>query len=79
MQSQGKLYIIGIGPGSVDHLTFKAKEAIKSSEYIIGNDTYLNLIAEIIDEKKLLKVQWATRWKEAKRHLNFQKKMWFAW
>ena len=40
----GKLYIVGTGPGSVDMLTERAKEAIRESEYIIGNRMYMDLL-----------------------------------
>ncbi len=53
--SQGKLYIVGIGPGSIEHLTKKAEKALHSSEYIIGNGTYLDQIDEVIKNKKIIR------------------------
>ncbi len=53
--SQGKLYIVGIGPGGTEHLTKKAEEAIQSSEYVIGNGTYLDQIAAVIKEAKVIR------------------------
>ena len=44
---RGKLYIVGIGPGATEHLTRKAENALLESEYIIGNGTYLDQIAEL--------------------------------
>ncbi len=54
-QSQGKLYIVGIGPGAVGHLTGKAQEALLESEYVIGNGTYLDQIADIIKDSKIIR------------------------
>ncbi len=54
-QSQGKLYIVGIGPGAIQHITERAKEALLESEYIIGNSTYLDQIAEIVSGKKIIR------------------------
>ncbi len=54
-QQKGKLYIVGIGPGAVEHLTGKAKNALIGSEYIIGNGTYLDQIAEITKNSKIIR------------------------
>lgn len=54
-RSQGKLYIVGIGPGGTEHLTKKAENALLSSEYVIGNGTYLDQIAPIIKNIKLIR------------------------
>ena len=44
MNAKGKLFVVGIGPGNHEHMTFRAKEAIIESEVIIGYDTYVSLI-----------------------------------
>ncbi len=54
-RSQGKLYIVGIGPGSVEHLTKKAQEVLLGSEYIVGNGTYLDQVSEVIKNKKIIR------------------------
>jgi precorrin-3B C17-methyltransferase len=54
-QSQGKLYIVGIGPGAVEHLTKKAEKALLSSEYVIGNGTYLDQMAVILKNAKIIR------------------------
>lgn len=54
-RSQGKLYIVGIGPGGTEHLTKKAEKALQSSEYVIGNGTYLDQISVVIREAKLIR------------------------
>ena len=54
-RSHGKLYIVGIGPGGIEHLTKKAESALLESEYIIGNGTYLDQIAVIIKDKKIIR------------------------
>jgi precorrin-3B C17-methyltransferase len=47
----GKLYIVGVGPGHHDHMTFRAKEVIEESDTIVGYETYVNLIQDLIDGK----------------------------
>ncbi len=47
----GKLFIVGVGPGHHDHMTFRAKEAIAQSDTIVGYETYVNLVRDLIDGK----------------------------
>ena len=50
-QSQGKpgkLYVVGIGPGSQELLTLKAVEVIKSSDYVIGHTSYVSRIRHLV-------------------------------
>lgn len=47
----GKLYIVGVGPGHHDHMTFRAKEAIAESDTIVGYTTYVNLVEDLIAGK----------------------------
>ena len=51
----GKLYIIGIGPGSVEHMTVRAINAIRESEFVLGNDTYIDQIAELLEGKEVVR------------------------
>ena len=54
-RSQGKLYIVGIGPGGAEHITKKAEKAILSSVYVVGNGTYLDQIADLIKGAKVIR------------------------
>ena len=49
----GKLYIVGVGPGHHDHMTFRAREAIRESDTIVGYETYVNLVADLIGGKEV--------------------------
>lgn len=49
----GKLYIVGIGPGSHDHMTFRARRAIEESDTIVGYETYVNLVGGLIGGKEV--------------------------
>jgi precorrin-3B C17-methyltransferase len=46
---------VGIGPGGIEHLTKKAMDVLRGSEYIIGNGTYLDQIQEITRDKKIIR------------------------
>jgi len=49
----GKLYIVGVGPGHHDHMTFRAKEVITESDTIVGYETYVNLVEDLIEGKEV--------------------------
>ncbi|HEY9246285.1 MAG TPA: precorrin-3B C(17)-methyltransferase [Candidatus Methanoperedens sp.] len=55
LRSQGKLYIVGIGPGAIEHITRKAEKALLESEYIIGNSTYIDQVAALIKNSKVIR------------------------
>jgi cobalt-precorrin 5A hydrolase/precorrin-3B C17-methyltransferase len=50
----GVLYIVGTGPGSLDHITPAARDAIRRSDVIVGYGTYLDLIRELIRDKEVV-------------------------
>ena len=50
----GKIYIVGTGPGDIEHITPYAQNAIKKSEVIVGYGTYLDLIKELIKDKEVI-------------------------
>ena len=49
----GKLYIVGVGPGHHDHMTFRAKQVIEESDTIVGYTTYVNLVEDLIQGKEI--------------------------
>ena len=51
----GKLYVVGVGPGHHDHMTFRAKQVIEESDTIVGYSTYVNLVEDLIDGKDVYK------------------------
>ena len=46
-----KLYIVGIGPGSLEYLTFKARRIVESSDILIGSKRALELFDDVNNEK----------------------------
>jgi precorrin-3B C17-methyltransferase len=53
-KEKGKLFIIGTGPGDLDQLTTRARNAIGEADYIIGNATYLTPLAPLLDGKEII-------------------------
>lgn len=50
----GKLWVVGLGPGDLAHLTPAAREAVAQAEVVAGYATYLELIPELIAGKEQL-------------------------
>lgn len=51
---KGKIYVVGTGPGSIEHITPRAQKAIAEADYIVGYGTYLDLIPELLRGKKII-------------------------
>lgn len=49
----GKLFVIGIGPGGLEHMTFKAAKAIEESNIIVGYTKYIAMIKPLIEGKEV--------------------------
>jgi precorrin-3B C17-methyltransferase len=71
---QGKLYIVGIGPGGMEHLTIKAEKVLLDSEYVIGNGTYLDQVAQVIKNKKIIRSGMGGEVERAKKAVEISRK-----
>ncbi|MCP3773674.1 precorrin-3B C(17)-methyltransferase [Paenibacillus sp. MZ04-78.2] len=52
---KGKLSVIGFGPGSFEHITKRAREAIQESDVVIGYNTYVDLIRGLLNEQQVVR------------------------
>lgn len=48
-----KLYVVGIGPGGREHMTYKAVEVIKLSDVIVGYTPYIEYLGDLVEGKEL--------------------------
>lgn len=46
-----KLYVIGIGPGGLENMTFKAVDRIKKSQVIVGYTPYIDYLGDLVEGK----------------------------
>jgi cobalt-precorrin 5A hydrolase/precorrin-3B C17-methyltransferase len=53
LKAVGRIYVVGTGPGDVEHITPSAQKAIRRSDCIVGYGTYTGLIKEIIRDKEV--------------------------
>jgi precorrin-3B C17-methyltransferase len=51
----GKIMLVGIGPGSVDHMTQRARAAIAEADVVIGYVTYIKLVSDLIEGKEIIR------------------------
>ena len=51
----GKIYVVGLGPGNKENMTFRACDVLKNSDIIIGYKTYVDLIEGMFPDKKIIK------------------------
>lgn len=48
-----KIYVVGLGPGGVEDMTFRAVKAIENSDVVTGYDYYIKLIENMLDGKEV--------------------------
>lgn len=53
-EQQGKLNIVGIGPGALELIAPMARKAIEEADLIVGYKNYLALIASLCDGKEVV-------------------------
>ena len=51
----GKIFLVGFGPGSADTMTYGAREAIEKSDVVIGYSTYIKLVKDLLADKEVVR------------------------
>jgi adenosylcobyric acid synthase len=49
-----KLFVVGIGPGGLNHMTFEAHQAIEKADVVVGYKTYLEFIEPLLAGKEVV-------------------------
>ena len=73
-QKNGKLFLIGLGPGNPEHMTFRAREALSESEVVVGYKTYIKLIEPFLRQKEVITTGMGSEIERAKKAINLVKK-----
>lgn len=50
----GKITVIGLGPGSLEDMTPRARKAIEDAQVVAGYNTYIKLIESILEGKEVI-------------------------
>ncbi|NPU95185.1 MAG: precorrin-3B C(17)-methyltransferase [Gammaproteobacteria bacterium] len=53
--TNGKIFLVGLGPGDVVHMTARARQAIAESDTVIGYSTYIKLVKDLLDDKEVIR------------------------
>ena len=52
----GKVYAVGVGPGSPDYITENVKKIILESDVVVGYKYTLNIISNFLQEKEVYEI-----------------------
>ena len=53
--NQGKILLVGFGPGAKQHMSIRALEAIKEADVVIGYSTYIKLVQDQLEGKEVVR------------------------
>ena len=51
---KNKLFLIGIGPGSIENMTIRAYKCIEDCEVLVGYSVYIDQVKELCNNKKVI-------------------------
>ena len=54
LKNKGKILLVGFGPGAAEHMTIRAREAIREADVVIGYATYIRLVEDLLDGKEVI-------------------------
>lgn|SRR5574341_181600 len=69
----GKVYVVGVGPGSPEYITDKAKQVVAKSDIVIGYKHSLDVIRSLLDGKDVRQISLKTQeevYADVSRNLN---------
>ncbi|MDI6781232.1 MAG: precorrin-3B C(17)-methyltransferase [bacterium] len=52
-ETRGRIFIVGTGPGGIEHITPYAQDSIRKADVIVGYGVYIALIEELIKDKEV--------------------------
>src|ERR687885_3017098 len=70
-KGKGKLFVVGVGPGRHEHMTYRAMQVIKESETIVGYDTYVSLVEDLITGKEVYRYAMTQEVDRANQAIHF--------
>jgi precorrin-3B C17-methyltransferase len=53
-KAQGKLFVVGIGPGAAEEMTLRVRHVLETCDTIIGYKTYIDLIRSLVAGKEII-------------------------
>lgn len=65
------MYVVGVGPGHHDHMTARARAVIEESEIIVGYDTYVSLVEDMLEGKEVYRYAMTQEVERANQAIEF--------
>ncbi|MDQ6989560.1 MAG: precorrin-3B C(17)-methyltransferase [Mariprofundaceae bacterium] len=53
--ANGKILLVGFGPGGQEQMTYRARAAIAEADVVIGYTTYIKLVRDLLDGKEVIR------------------------
>ncbi|WP_432452389.1 MULTISPECIES: precorrin-3B C(17)-methyltransferase [unclassified Agarivorans] len=60
-----KLYLVGLGPGSLDLMSVKAQQVIRSVDVVVGYGLYIKLIQPLLGQQTIVRSGMTKEWQRA--------------
>ncbi len=54
-KGNGKIILVGFGPGAEQHMSVRALQAIEESDVVIGYSTYIKLVKNLLQNKEVIR------------------------
>lgn len=51
----GRISLVGIGPGHIEHMSARARAAIAEADVVVGYVTYIKLVADLLEGKEVVR------------------------
>lgn len=71
MKQSGKLYVVGIGPGSYEQMTIKAARILEESDILVGYTVYVDLVKAHFPGKEFYTTPMMQETKRCRKALEF--------
>ncbi|MFC1503654.1 SAM-dependent methyltransferase, partial [Pseudomonadota bacterium] len=57
-----KLTLVGLGPGSLDLMSLRARQAILDADVVAGYKAYVDLVRDLIDQQEVIQNGMTREW-----------------
>lgn len=70
-KGMGKLYLVGLGPGGLDHLTPAAQDALRQADTVVGYRPYVEQVSSLVEGKNIVSMELGQELERAAKAVDF--------
>ncbi|WP_260260305.1 precorrin-3B C(17)-methyltransferase [Vibrio intestinalis] len=59
------LYLVGLGPGSIEHMTQRAQDVVRSVDAVVGYGLYVRLVRPLLSDQNVIRSGMTKEWQRA--------------